>query len=140
MNTTTLAPIARLLVLTAIALAGCGGAMAGTTAATPSVAPLDGSAFDVTLAFPGEAPVKDTLRFQGGRFELTACTAVGFPEWSDYRAEVEAGAVAFAAIARSPDGTTMDWKGTVNGDAVEGTATRTLSGHTTTGAVHGARR
>jgi len=140
MNKTIIAPIARLLVLASLALAGCAGSAPGANAPAATASPLDGSTYEVTLTFPGEAPVKDTLRFQGGRFESTACTAVGFPQWSDYHADVEAGAVAFAALARSPDGTTMDWKATVKGDTVEGTATRTLSGRVATASVRGSRR
>jgi hypothetical protein len=140
MNTTTTASIIRSLAIASIALAGCGGATTGPTTPASGASPLDGTAYEVTLAFPGEAPVKDTLRFQAGHFESTACTAVGFPEWSDYRAQIDAGAIAFAVLARNPDGTTMDWKGTVSGDAVEGTATRTLAGQASTASVHGTRR
>jgi len=140
MNPTHIAPLARILLIASIALTGCGAASPSASGPVASAAPLDGNAYEVTLAFPGEAPVQDTLRFQAGRFESTACTAVGFPQWSDYHAQVDAGAVAFAAVTRSADGTTMDWKGTVTGQAVEGTATRSLSGRIATASVRGARR
>jgi hypothetical protein len=132
--------VATILVSASIALGACGGATPTAKAPAASAAPLDGQEYAVTLAFPDEAPMKDTLRFQGGRFESTACTAVGFPQWSDYRAETAPGAIAFAALTRSADGTTMDWKGTVTGETFEGSATRTLSGRIATASVRGSRR
>jgi hypothetical protein len=134
---TTLASLSLAL---GLALTACGGAAPSpSTPAGSSAAPLDGSSFDVTLAFPGEAPVKDTLRFAGGRFESTACTSVGFPQWSEYSAKGDGGAVAFTAQAKSADGATMDWKGTVNGGSVEATAVRTMGGKSATASVSGVR-
>ena len=123
-----------------IALAAC-ASTAPSPAAPPgaTLGPLDGTTYDVTLAFPNQTPMKDTIRFREGRFESTACTAVGFPQWADYRANAEAGAIAFAVVTRNPDGTTMDWKGSVQGDVVEGTATRTQTGGSSTAVVRGAR-
>jgi hypothetical protein len=142
----SLAPLATSLVL-ALSLAGCAatapaptGVTAPMRAGAAGAASLDGTSYDVTLAFPGEAVVKDTLRFERGRFESTACTAVGFPQWSDYGATQESGALAFAALARNPDGTTLDWRGTVRGEVVDATATRTMGGRTSTATVHGTRR
>lgn len=133
--------IASILLTLGCVLSACGGAPPNApNAAASSAAPLDGTSYEVTLTFPGEAPLKDTLRFEGGRFESTACTSVGFPQWSDYKAQPEGAAIAFAVLAKSADGTTMDWKGSVTGTGVDGTATRTLSGRTAVASVHGARR
>ena len=137
MNRTLFAPLAVALGLT---LAGCAGSTQGAAAPAAAIAPLDGTSYEVTLAFPGESPMKDTLRFAGGRFESTACTAVGFPQWSDYDAKVEPGAIEFSVLAKSADGTTMDWKGTVKGGNVEATAVRTMSGKTSTASVSGVKR
>src|SRR5580700_10721297 len=54
-------------------LVGCGASATPTPeGTTPSSARasavLDGTSYEVTLAFPGEAPLKDTLDFEGGRF------------------------------------------------------------------------
>jgi hypothetical protein len=100
------------------------------TAAGPEATALDGRSFEVMLEIPDAAPVKDTLRFTGGRFESTACTALGFPQWSTYAARANGDAIAFHVTAKHPSGTTMDWNGIVNGGVVEGTAYRTMNGKT----------
>jgi hypothetical protein len=100
------------------------------TAAGPQATALDGRSFEVMLEIPDSAPVKDTLRFTGGRFESTACTALGFPQWSDYAARADGDAIAFHVIAKHPSGTTMDWNGIVKGGVAEGTASRTMNGKT----------
>jgi hypothetical protein len=143
MNTKTIASLTSLCPILAIAFlsAGCAGVPSTPQgAAAPSGASaLNGTAYQVTLSFPGEAPVNDTLRFEHGRFESTACTAVGFPQWSDYTTTAEAGSIAFAVLAKNADGTTLDWRGTVHGDVLDATATRTMSGKTATGSAHGTR-
>jgi hypothetical protein len=118
----------------ALVAAGCAGASTAaptassvsTTSASPSS--LDGVSYDVTLSFPGEAPMQDKLRFAGGRFESTACSSLGFPQWTDYQATRDGGALGFAVTTRHPAGTTMEWKGHVVGSAIEGTAVRTMNG------------
>ena len=132
--------IAQLSLASVVVLVACGGSTHETaTASNAAASSLDGSSFDVVLGFPGEAPVKDKLRFDGGRFESTACTGLGFPQWTPYHQELEARAVAFATTTQHPSGTTMQWKCTVDGDTVDGTATRTMSGKTTVATVHGTR-
>jgi hypothetical protein len=122
-------------------LLGCAGASAtgAPTASAPSpaagaagaaAAALDGRSYDVTLETPEAPALKDTLRFANGKFESTACTTLGFPEWSDYLVRTDADAIAFHVLAKHPSGTTMDWSGSVKGDAVDGTATRTMNGKT----------
>ncbi len=74
--------------------------------------------------------MKDTLHFVNGQFESSACTPLGFSKWSDYAAHPEGDSIAFHALAKHPSGSTMDWKGSIKSDAVEGTATRTMNGKT----------
>jgi hypothetical protein len=123
------------------ALAGflfaCGGAPAGgqpgrapMTATTPDQSLLDGRSYEVTLEIPDASPVKDTLRFTNGKFESTACTSLGFPQWSDYAARMNGREVAFHVLAKHPSGTTIDWNGSIHGDAVDGKADRTTNGKT----------
>ena len=132
--------LASLILAFGVALSACGGATPPPATAVASAGTLDGASFDVTLAFPGEAPLADTLRFQGGRFESTACTSAGFPRWSAYAARSDGGSVAFTVAARSADGTTMDWKGKVTGRAVEATAVRVMQGKQATASVIGSQQ
>jgi hypothetical protein len=116
---------------------GCGGApaagqsgrtsMTAAAAASPS---LDGRSYEVTLEIPDASPVKDTLRFMNGKFESTACTSLGFPQWSDYAARVDGREVAFHVLAKHPSGTTIDWNRSILGDEVDGKADRTTNGKT----------
>ena len=115
-------------------LAACGGAAANAPASSPtttsaSASSLDGKTYEVSLDEAG-APKKDTLVFEGGRFESTLCTSFGFPPKTAYDAERNGDAIAFRVTTRHADGTTVDWKGTVKGDAVEGVAVRTMKGKT----------
>jgi hypothetical protein len=98
-------------------------------AGAPSLA-LDGRAYDVVLVFPDAPPQKDTLRFANGKFESTNCTTLGFPQWSDYTAQASADAIPFHALAKHPSGTSMDWSGSVKGDAVDGSVHREMNGKT----------
>jgi hypothetical protein len=119
-------------------LVACGGAAADSPPVSPSAAAdaplaasLDGRSYEVTLDIPDSTPVKDTLRFDRGRFESTACTALGFPEWSDYSTRSESDGVVFHVLAKHPSGTTMNWNGSVQrGGSVEGTADRNMNGKT----------
>lgn len=126
------------LLLASLSLVACGGAAPSTTAVPTTTAPtLDGSSYEVTLEFPGEAPVEDTLGFASGRFESTACTGFGFPRWTEYGARIDAGALAFDVVTHHPHGGSIAWHGTVRGDSVQGTADRTLDGKLAHGAFHG---
>jgi hypothetical protein len=115
--------------------AACGGAASATSPAAPAAestpatsTSLDGQSYEVTLLFPGEAPIKDTLRFTDGKFESTACTSLGFPQWSDYSAKGASGSVAFQAVTHHPAGATMEWSGTSVSGSIEGSAKRTMNG------------
>ena len=136
MKITIIATIATL----SLSLVAC-GAGAPTTppaAVASSGAPtLDGAAYDVMLEFPGEAPVKDTLSFTSGRFESSACTSLGFPKWTDYQSRTDGGKLAFDVTTRAPEGTSVEWHGTVHGDVIEGTANRSMKGKTSAGTFRG---
>jgi hypothetical protein len=101
---------------------------------------VDGKSFDVTLEISGESAEKDTLKFATGKFESTACTGVGFAQWTEYSSKAENGATSFHVVTKHPDGTTIDWNGSVHGDAIEGTATRTVKGKAGTGKFSGTAR
>jgi hypothetical protein len=134
--------------LALVVCAGCGGGTSsGSAASTPvtttsgvSSMSLDGKSYDVTLDVPGEKAEKDTLNFEGGKFESTACTPLGFPKWTAYSARAEGEGTSFHAVTRHPSGTTMDWNGTVKGDAIEGVATRTMDGKSMPGKFKGTIR
>ncbi len=121
-----------------LAACGAGAASAPPAAAASSSAPaLDGAAYDVMLEFPGEAAVKDTLSFTSGRFESSACTSVGFPKWTDYHSRLDGGNIAFDVTTHHPEGSTVEWHGTVRGDTIEGTANRSMKGKTSAGTFRG---
>jgi hypothetical protein len=121
-------------------LGGCGGTdvpAKSPDAQTGHTRALDGTSYRVTLAYPGEAPMDDTLRFDGGRFESTACTDHGFPQWADYHADRDSDGIVFMADTRHPNGTTIAWKASVKDGVVDGTATRTMDGRVATATVRG---
>jgi len=121
----------------------CGGstpAPQSTAGMAVGATALDGSSFDIVLEMPGETPEKDTINFAGGKFESAVCTPLGFPKWTPYQTRAAGGATEFLVITRHPSGTTMDWKGSVRGDKVEGTVVRTLEGKVSTGPFKGNRR
>jgi hypothetical protein len=93
--------------------------------ATPAAAekqPLDGATFMGTMTEKGKTRAdQDQLVFKDGKFRSTACDVYGFAE-TPYTATVGDGATRFEATATSPNEGTMKWKGTVKGDAIEGTA------------------
>jgi hypothetical protein len=112
--------------------------------ATPPMAqakaPLDGTSYEVSLQFAGEAPVKDTLTFDSGRFESSACTSLGFPKWTEYQAERAGSAIAFHVETHNPKGPVVLWDGMVEGGAASGKAKRTIDGKTDLGTFRGPAR
>jgi hypothetical protein len=132
-----------LVLFVSLGIGGCGGAAASAPSApvTTSSAPvIDGTSYDVTLSFPGEAPMKDTLIFSSGRFESTACTSVGFPEWTEYRTQSDGDGAGFDVTTHHPQGGSIVWHGTARGGRVTGTASRTLKGTTEAGTFEGIAR
>lgn len=83
---------------------------------------LDGKTFSGTLGEKGKIKGdKDNYVFKDGTFRLTACDAYGFSA-AVYTAKAEGDAIAFESTTQSTKEGEMAWKGTVKGDAVEGTA------------------
>ncbi|HSI03922.1 MAG: hypothetical protein ACAI38_04485 [Myxococcota bacterium] len=84
---------------------------------------LDGKVFAVALAEKANAAKSDndTLTFQGGTFRSSGCDQYGFGAAS-YTTSKAGDVITFESTATSPKEGTMIWKGTVKGNAVEGTA------------------
>lgn len=122
------------LAFASLTIVACGGAASNVPAVSSmtaaDMASLDGKSFEITMVVPGEGPQKDTLVFANGKFESSACTPLGFPQWAQYESHRTADGLEFHVVTRHPSGTTIDWKGTVKGSSVEGTATRTMNGQT----------
>ena len=84
---------------------------------------LDGQTFVGEVGEKGKTEGnRDNLIFKDGKFRSTACDPYGFGE-STYTATVTGDATTFEAQTISPTDGTMQWKGTVKGNTVEGTAT-----------------
>ncbi len=122
----------------------CGGAnnepaspinTTGTSMNATTPGAMDGKTYDVMLTIPGEKPASDTLKFAGGKFESSACTPLGFPQWTAYTAGSDPSE--FQVTTQHTDGTTMGWKGKIKGDTIEGTAVRTMKGTPATGTFTG---
>ena len=130
------------IALSSLLALACGGASSSPAAPTGAAAApaLDGTSYEVTLEFPGEAPLKDVLSFDSGRFESSACTALGFPKWTEYRVERAGGGVAFHVETHNPGGPSVEWDGTVSGAVASGKAKRTIDGRTVLGTFHGSTR
>jgi hypothetical protein len=136
--------IALLSFASCLVAAACGGASppAATSAAAPASqsTSLDGTSYEVSLEFAGEAPVKDVLSFDRGNFESSACTGLGFPKWTQYRCDREGDAIGFHVETRNPKGPTVEWSGTVQGGTASGKAKRTIDGKTDVGTFQGSAR
>jgi hypothetical protein len=132
MNRTTIPLAAFALVTSTFACAGTAnpvGAAAPTNAAVGAGA-LDGKSYEVKLSIAGEQPQKDTLVFNGGKFESTACTGFGFPRWTDYTTSGDPSAIAFHVVTHHPSGDSIDWNGIVRSDSIEGKGAHTMNGKT----------
>jgi hypothetical protein len=112
------------------------GAVAPTNTAVGTGA-LDGKSYEVTLSIAGEQPQKDTLVFDGGKFESTACTGFGFPRWTEYTVSGAPSAIAFHVVTHHPSGGSIDWNGIVHRDSIEGQGARTMNGKTDLGTFSG---
>lgn len=132
----------RFLVVTLAAIALAAACAGSTPSPQPSAAGslLDGQSFDIVMTYPGEAAEKDTVNFAGGKFESAVCTPLGFPKWTPYEARAAGGATEFSVVTRHPDGTTMDWRGTVRDAGIEGKIVRTMKGKAASGTFKGSRR
>jgi hypothetical protein len=125
-------------------LLACGGTSSPAGAAAPTNAigtgALDGKSYEVTLSLAGEQPRKDTLVFNGGKFESTACTGFGFPQWTEYTTSGDPSAVAFHVVTHHPSGDSIDWNGIVRGDSIEGKGAHMMNGKTDVETFSGGRK
>jgi hypothetical protein len=117
----------RFAFLTALAASSWACAKPATTdepsTTVPGAVSLDGKSFEGTVKLAGAAEGDpDTLVFDAGIFESTACTKFGFAK-SEYAQSNDAGGVAFQATAQADGGAQMNWSGTVEGDIARATAT-----------------
>lgn len=83
---------------------------------------LDGKSFPVDSGEKGKPAGKDkeVLTFKDGALHSSACDPYGFGDGA-YRAQASGGAVTFEADTVSKKEGTIHWRGTVRGDAAEGT-------------------
>jgi len=140
MNRTTIT-LAIFALVTSTLACGCAsspmGAAAPANTAVVAADALDGKSYEVTLSMPGEQPEKDTLVFNGGKFQSTACTGFGFPAWTEYTASGDPSAIAFHVTTHHPSGGSIDWNGIVHRDSIEGRGARTMNGKTDLGTFTG---
>ncbi len=109
----------KLVVMVALATGGVAAAKRGA---------LDGRSFRATVGEKGKATGDaELLTFQDGRFHSRACDAYGFGDGA-YSARSSGGVTTFEADTTSAKEGRMHWRGTVAGDAVEGTYVWTKAG------------
>lgn len=98
-------------------------------AADPGKGVLDGRKFVGQTGEKGKTKTdQDVVQFAAGRFHSTACDRYGFGQ-APYEATMsEDGTVDWKAQTTSPKEGKIEWKGTVKGDALEGTFVWTKSG------------
>jgi hypothetical protein len=139
MNRTTITLAAFALVTSTFACGGTSNPAGATAPTNPPVGPgpLDGKSYEVTLSIAGEQAQGDTLVFDGGKFESTACTGFGFPQWTEYTASGDPSAMAFHVVTHHPSGGSIDWNGIVHRDSIEGKSARSMSGKTDLGTFSG---
>ncbi len=130
MNRTTIPLAAFALVTSTFACTGTANPV-GPAAPTGSAAgALDGKSYEIKLSVAGEQLHDDTLVFDGGKFESTACTGFGFPQWTDYTTSGDPSAIAFHVVTHHPSGDSIDWNGIVRSDSIEGKGAHTMNGKT----------
>lgn len=104
-----------------VALAMSGAALAASGA-------LDGKTFAGQVGEPGKTQGDpDELIFQSGALRSTACDTYGFKA-GEYHALHRGDLIEFDAVTTSATDGAMQWKGTVQRDRLEGTATWTRPG------------
>jgi len=110
--------------MTTIRWARTGVAIAALALATGALAQgmLDGQRFVGDLGEKGKAADErnDTITFVGGQFHSAACDKWNFAK-SSYKATKVGDAIAFEAETVSETDGRMAWRGTVRGDALDGT-------------------
>jgi hypothetical protein len=97
-------------------------ALAMPASALAQAPALDGKAFVAEAGMKGkDADEKgDVITFKDGKFHSSACDQWGYGKGA-YRASAAGEAVSFEAETASEKDGRIVWKGTVRGDAIEGT-------------------
>jgi hypothetical protein len=95
---------------------------AAPAGALAQAATLDGRAFVAEAGEKGKAADEkgDVISFAGGKFHSSSCDQYGYGK-GGYRTTVSGEAIAFEAETASEKDGRLVWKGTVRGDAIEGT-------------------
>ncbi len=83
--------------------------------------PLEGRAFVVEIGYPGEPAFEkdDVLSFREGLFHSSMCDKLGYGRGA-YRADERSAGVTFTAETSSEKEGRLAWRGTIDGDAIEG--------------------
>jgi len=118
--------------LAAMLATGCRGSRAveppAIRSGEPSEAtsgPLDGSEYDIEFfGEDGASQGPSRLTFASGTFDSSLCRTHGF-ELSSYSTSAQGDALRFEATAKSPTHGRNEWRGTVQGDHIEGTVVST---------------
>ena len=98
---------------------------------------LDGKTFSGQIGPQGQTNGKaDDFVFQDGSFASTLCEMFGYGQGA-YAAAANGDAIAFTAETSNQKGGTMQWKGLVKGETIEGTAVSTENGQTSESWFHG---
>lgn len=93
------------------------------TTSADAAAPLDGRTFSARIVRAGSSeddPLGDQLLFEDGRFSSAICKQYNFAE-APYWVRLEGDRIHFLAELTSPTDGRMLWKGTIQGDTLEGT-------------------
>ena len=87
-------------------------------------ASLDGKAFVAEAGEKGKAADEknDTISFKDGKFHSSACDQYGYGK-ADYKASAQGNTITFEVETKSEKDGRLVWKGTVNGDQIEGNFT-----------------
>jgi len=88
---------------------------------------LDGKTYVGTIGKTGETGDPDNFIFTDGSFRSTACDQYGYTAAS-YTTMDEGGKTMFSVTTENSGGNTMAWKGTVTGNAIEGTVVMSPKG------------
>jgi hypothetical protein len=81
---------------------------------------LDGKTYQVELQGKDGEDISDTLIFQRGTFDSTACRQYGFSAVPYQATRQDDGSIKFQALAKSGEASNQ-WNGVVKGDSIEGT-------------------
>lgn len=97
--------------------------------AIPSVSTLDGKAFVAEAGEKGKAADEkgDIITFKDGKFHSSSCDQYGYGK-GDYKATAQGDAIAFEVETKSEKDGRLVWKGSVRGDAIEGSFTHYRKG------------